>query len=210
MGVYLWTDTPYIPTANTLAYFPLKDDQLDKVGNAIINLTWTQQNGGYYFDCNSSQVVNAKNIPEKVYFTSLWWQRNRRATSNDTISFVTNDWGIRFCWYHTSSSSIWTFGWWNSSSSWVSIAGSRSVPQNTRMHIAWGRKNWVYRVYVNWALVWSWSVSPKVYDYNGVISLYKNYWGAVTLSDVIIEKEMWTDAQVAEYYNMTKWNYWIS
>lgn len=201
IGEYIW---PYTPTSNTIAYFPLIKDQADKVGNATINLTWTKQNVWFKFSAGSSQYIHADNIAEKVYFTSLWGQRNTRATSNDTISFFTNDGSLRFCWYHTSSSSIGTRGGFNSGGTWIgSNYGSKSVPQNTRFHLACWWKNWVYRAYINWSLVRSWSWTPRT-DTPGSMPIMSNNWCAWTFSDIIYEKELRTDQQVLDYYNATK------
>lgn len=211
--IYVGTEQvrPYVfkPTANTIAYFPLINDQTDKVWSAYVNVTWTKQNVWFKFTASSSQKLTVANVTQKVYFTSLWGQWNTRATSNDTISFFTKDGGLRFCWYHTSSSSIGTWGGYNSSSTWIgSNYGSRSVPQNTWFHLACGWKNWVYRAYINWSLVWSGSGTPKSYTGDDM-GLMSNNWCAWTFSDIIYEKELWTDQQVADYYNLTKSNYWL-
>ena len=196
---YKWS-----PWSNTLAYFPLTENQTDQVWNAGINLTWTKQNVGFYFNATGS--IDVTNLPSKPSFWAYWVQLNRKATSTDTISFFMVDGWPRFIWADISWAG--QFKYVNSSSSFVTWGTAQWHNLNTWYHLAFGWDWTNFRAFHNWNLVWSWTATFKSYTGNSV-SLLKNNWWAITVSDVIFENRLRTAQEIQDYYNNTKSNYWL-
>lgn len=209
MGVYLWTDESYYPTSSTIAYFPFKDDQLDKSGNGYsINTTGTKQTIGYQFSWS-------------VWITSWWglpYMISVRAKMVSFGSWITDCatmiriWkAFRYIRYHNNSNSARKFQLYNSSTSSNMFSSQQSTSTWNRYHLLFwisGGTSWTYACWINGSKVWSWNVNTETGSWNWVVYLMNNN-STWIFSDLILENRLWDDAEVLAYYNSTKSNYWL-
>ena len=233
MNVYIWTSgtlkNAYIgevwtPGSNTLLYLPFTDDLNDHSSNQTSTKGWTVSiatldwvkcanfNSGYltfpskkWFGTNSTfslWVKNPSNPQESSIFCTSW-------VAWGWTEYVFN-WRIN---NSPQSITLWTYGWWTWNP-WVSV--NYSVPSWWTNIVA--TMEWlVAKLYINWQLWWQ----VKMYYNNvtaGTLYIWNNtdeptvskWWLKAYLSELIIENTVWDATKVAHYYDITKWNYWIS
>ncbi len=221
----------WAPWANTLAYYPLNWDFNDYSGNNR-NLTnswvtfvswWLWQvasfasgNNAYYqnnslFNTASPFTynvwVNASSIPSWYYYSVhpyysvlVWWQDGSTITSHckDLWLCLSNK-AIGYCWSWTDYMNWWT------------------INTNTRYNLVFTYDGNTSKVlYVNWIQVATETISAFSITYsNARITLSKS-WNAYNtqpfvwqLSNVIVEDKVRAATEVSDYYNLTKWNYWL-
>ena len=201
------------PWANTVCYFPLESDFVDVTSNQY-TLTWYNWaviwnlNGVNCLDLTSSgsylegtvswlpQWANVRTNMFRVYWTSTWskppyqyWQswlyKWDVIYTNNPISWSNYWWTI---W--TVSATTWT--WYHVA---VTIDGSTSQS----VYINWQLANsGTEIVNTTWDTLYLWRC---IWDYTYL-------WGY--LGDFIVEDRVWTAQEVEDYYNLTKWKYWIS
>lgn len=201
MGVYLWTDTAYIPTANTLAYFPFIENQNDIVGNYTISTTWTKQTIWFAFTGNT-WLQYSDYISEK--FISCWF----RVTSSARCAILLNNyWGFRLNWLNGGESTK-HFTMKNSGGNFYD-SSALSLNTDTRYYLTyWVDSNNNFTAWINWVSQWSITQSPATYSSSSLIGWTATW--SVIFSDLIIENTKWTADQVTAYFNKTKSRYWIS
>ena len=191
------------PWANTVLYFPFKTDQSDKVWNTTIDTVGTQQTLWYNF--SSSWEMKLVSTPTTMCFLSAWVKYNWYTNS------VTQFGGayVGFMLYnfrHAENSSydkVFQAATWPAS---YIKSTAQNTTTGTRYHMAmW--YDWTYSYwYLNWQLVWTCNWGG--YTWNGYVRFW--YWIDMTVSEYIGESVCWTAQEVADYYNQTKWDYWIS
>ena len=69
MWVYIWNDT-WLPNENTLAYFPFKDDILDKKWNYTLSNNWNSKDTIWYKFTSYALINISDNVTPKT--TSMW------------------------------------------------------------------------------------------------------------------------------------------
>lgn len=207
------------PWANTIAYRPLTDNYNDYSWNGynitspwsttLITLNWVKCLSLSGWICQVSNIDTLTNYSN--YTMSVW----ARLTTNDMKQI-----GWNF-------SENWSWGW-----GWITLATTDSYAQ-----IRWGNTtnrysaytwtspdiwfhfvltvlNGEWSIYVNWnktVLIGSWVGAP---NHNGTpmyIGANESWWAQNDgyVSQMIIEKQGWTQQEVLDYYNWTKWNYWL-
>jgi hypothetical protein len=213
MGIYLRTEEQQRqPWANTIAYYPLNSicnftDQswngydLTTSNATITTLNWiscaSYSNGRAY---NSTPSVwSQRTLSARFYNCTNWVMVGTWADQNtfQCIMLAKASWQtIQISDFH----SIWFVSW--------------NISSNTRHH-AVAVANWANMyIYVDWVLASSWTHSRT--DSSTWISA----WGkpfldsnpdqySWYLSNVIIESAAWSAQDVADYYNLTKANYWL-
>jgi hypothetical protein len=99
--------------------------------------------------------------------------------------------------------------WWNQYS-------ASPVSVNTRYNIVNVLENWSCKFYVNSSLEGTISWTPNL---RNRLCIWATYWSSWDLwsnpfdwkmSQVIIEDIAWSAQEVQDYFNATKWDYWIS
>ena len=208
------------PWANTLAYYPLTDDFNDHKGSGTAaNLTnsWGSITTVWWIKCAyynwSSYSVNTS-LPSlsNTRTISCWW---RPASTSGVMWIVVT-------WYTWSSYHI----WWLQQSSWV-IWGSEwattnqsvnswfSVSINTWYNLVTTIENWTTaKIYVNWELKNTISRSNPIVTASW-LAIWAKSWSTFSekatwyVRDAIIEGVAWSTTNVSDYYNLTKWNYWL-
>lgn len=208
------------PWVNTLVYCPLNstDTYTDQSGNNVQTTSswvsfWTYQwVDCAYFDFNWSHKILIPAIAWTFpYMTMSVWSY---MTNNDAVT------------------QIFMIEWWNTnlslqpSSSWQlqsqTYDGADHYVTDGNGLNAWHHNlvvwdNWTSYFYVDWQLIWSDSGSSitGMYISDGALwwhaqnnaNIFAYWW---YLSEAILEDKARTAQEVADYYNQTKWNYWIS
>jgi hypothetical protein len=221
-AVYLGTTqvrpSGWKPWANTIAYYPLKEDVLDYSGNWN-NATWNPNSftgwvANYSWASTTLPTLLAQAKPL-------------------TLSVRINDWGV-WVWTHNISV-LWqhTYSWywlcltynmeWNnnyrvgfvlSANSWNSFLIEKTYPNK----IIWWhlvtltRDANIANLYIDWEYIgqttYSWKTSNRTF-YLWYDHWYDGWAWNGKISELIFEDKTWTAQEVADYYNQTKWNYWI-
>ncbi len=217
------------PWANTVLYCPLKDDILDHSWNHTMTMTtstyWTvakDSTGFYYF--------NWWYISSEAYFWPITaWTLSTWVKKSSSKSW----WDNRFTWSvstHYKGSSPFHC--------WLAFNFGGYSWQNWTFNA--GATSWTTSQNVTWPTMWSWELWTMTYDNTVWAKFYRNWtyensfsntnnlrndslptfiWATNPytdqyldwyLSDVIIEDKARTAQEIADYYNLTKWNYWIS
>jgi hypothetical protein len=217
MGVYLYpnnTETElknaYIgeywwhPWANTIAYYPFKNDILDETWNTSLSWSWTKDTIWYTFSTNNS-ISNASSTK----FVSYWFKLNSYSGNWSSLWHISSLWELCYWVSQTRSYSwmVWSIGFFKNSS-WSSYSYKNVwIDTNQWHHIAY----WYDGNNIVWYFdgieytIWSW-----YYNFGSDVILLRlwNDWATnVTFSDVILENAARTAQEIANYYNQTKSNY---
>lgn len=213
------------PWANTLAYYPL-----DTI-NTINDLSWNNHtlsnrwNVTFWIydwvDCanfaasNPAWLYNSSDniITDNMQYTYLAW-------INPDTTNSWSDWPRLFCSLSWNTAYGWLFIWWmrqhNEAAApwwvtdWPSLTSGWQL-----ICIVWDLSDGSYDWYKNgsfvisdtwftwarnWILIWAHETNTS-----NVVDRYVWY-----MSKVIFENRQWTAQEILNYYNNTKWYYWIS
>lgn len=208
------------PWADTLAYYPLTSQTTvnDMSGNWY-NLTnhnstsfWTYNGVDCaYFDNNSYQglYINSWNLFDTY--------------SSRTFSLRINRWTNAFVYYPRLLADAWDIMTW-CTNSWVFLVSRPyedhtgfTIPQSQWMHIVMTHDdNTHWSIYKNWELYDSYSLTRvtdtwklMIWIPHSNVSDSGDCWNW-NISELIIENKVRTAQEVGDYYDQTKWNYWIS
>lgn len=203
------------PSSSTLAYYPLTSTTTvnDQSGNnrnlTNANVTFGSYKGvncAYFNGSSSALYATMPSNPQALtlswwmYFVWnwrsaesynghfwRWWSNFWPYVSNESNKkFVCSPWWIGT--YYLTSDTVWKYVT-------VTFNGSNTV-----------------KLYVNWVLDWtnssasvpSWTAFAIGSNYNHNWNRWK--WG---VSEFIVENKVRTAQEIANYYNQTKWNYWL-
>ena len=199
------------PWANTVGYYPLTSDFTDQSGNwydlsvsnaSITTLDWVScayYSGGRAY--NSTPSVWSKRTLSTWFYNQTSWVLIGTWADQNTFQcmMLSNAWAWKIqisdfhtIWYDTSniSSNAWHHA--------VAVCDGA----NMYLYIDWVLANsWTHAQTDNSTWVSAWGkpfldANPDTYTWY--------------LSKVIIENAAWTAQEVADYYDQTKANYWIS
>lgn len=202
------------PWANTIAYFPFKEDALDEIGSRSLTIN----------NCTISDWV--MNINSQASYmllsSSIWW-------SQITGSVWYYYWALSTWWgwntlfaknwwdYHhilmpatTSGWTVWNIGFFKK----TRYPSSKTLELWKWYHIVFV-KNWTNeKIYVNAELVLD---SNSSFDNNSqplwIIANYTasswNQWAQWKMSELFFEDKLRTVQEISDYYNQTKANYWL-
>lgn len=209
------------PWANTLLYMPMNSvsQEIDQSGNNVPTSNswvtfWTYQwvDCGY-FNRSHIQITTPFVIPGNI--TILCWCYNTwyYYSSTDWKVFdARNNSSTVLMWY-TNNNNMWYFSYNQTNL----ISGDKSQNEWV-LAVVTVDSSWNATIYTKWAnsdtsttdsRTWA-SFTPT---YMNVWNEWNNgadryfLWG---LSNLIVEDKVRTAQEVADYYNQTKWNYWIS
>lgn len=210
----VWT-----PWSNTLLYMPLDNDTADHSGNNI----WTTNTGVsiqtyqwvkcWYFNNAHIQVNDNLTIPSKKTFLCwVYCTWTYPSQYDGKIIDIRNSSAIRLltawyknntqCYYFNINETYYNFQTWLKNQ-WVLISTVDSWSNNT-CRIMWENLNlsWTLSKTTSWtsAYINIWN------DYNNWVDRYFLWW----MSELILEAKEWTWTEISHYYDITKWNYWIS
>jgi hypothetical protein len=211
------------PWVNTVAYYPL--DSTNTV-NDLSGNNYTLSGLGYTFwtnqwvDCVSmvgtfwQSYLNNSTIP--VWSTRTWLAWVYATTANSSQQWV-------ICtWTYYSSTIVWMWVYQND----AYITDWRSFDTKWTTNIIWWWHNiwftwtswWPIYLYVDWVLeATSTNLGRRDDTWFTIGAKTKEVWlwdwsepYTWLISNVIFEDVAWTAQDFADYFDLTKWNYWIS
>ena len=204
------------PGENTLFYFPLKSDLLDYSWNNVSATWWWTVTYQAWSGAYLSWELSINYSTQPTNFTISWYIKNRN--SNDTIFAI---WNAKLSWWYawfeiaTNVKDIVSTNKIRAEvlkSSWAIWKTSYSATTTTWNHVCmvinWDNNTWY--IYINWNLSWSNSISWYLkstlnwFLNKRVDNQWMYFW------DIILESKVRTAQEVADYFNQTKSNYWIS
>ena len=201
MGVYLRVDEHWKPNENTVAYFPFSEDALDVTWNNTLTNNWTQD--WLWRKFSSASVINT--VSWTVGYINYRLKINTALTGNKWIC-VSGQKGTGYYPSHNESRMTQKIFVWNDSSYWlwwtVTYLPSYWTWHNLSYWYDWTKT--IYSIdWVTWTL-YNW----EGYHFDNAFLVSEG--ADVTISNLILETVARTAEEIADYYNYTKSNYWIS
>lgn len=206
------------PWENTLLYLPLNWDLLDKSWNhndwtAIWTISfqtvWNRQFA--YF--NSNSAIQLQTIPVWTWNPQAFTQVARLKTNSSWL------WYMHHFWNDATHSRIRLVVFYNNlrplqdmyGSSWDTYIwpASTSSLWDTRICVWYTYNNSKHKLYINWQLYWTWTNAINIWwtTNRNIWSVDWTWWYA--MSECIFERWERTLQNFVDYYNLTKWNYWL-
>lgn len=212
MGVYIHTDQSYYPNVNTVAYYTFDDQDVNQITDfswswntlpytawtkiSYTQLSWTD----YYWNFNKSQYTWS--ITWISNYTRCMWCKIAATWSQYILQCT---WIDLIYWFNSWQIEVYDYYNWHAYRTTL----KSSTPLNTWMLI-WFTKNWsTVTTYYNWSKVWTATFA----DYQlTLINLWwtSSQWFNWSLNNIILENRVRTDAEMLDYFNKSKWAYWIS
>lgn len=214
------------PWVNTIAYFPLENNSNEASWKTVTTadtsvnystLWWVKcaNTTSWYINVSTSIFDDSSARTEQTM--SFWMYLN-------SMPSWTSEWAFEFekqnnysFYFLARSNNVYRHEWTNA---WSTI--DVSIPSSdiwTRVYFTLvNSASWKY-MYKNWVLIWSWTWSsrprwnwPHPWAQNMVILSDRDRveslnWG---LRELIFEDKTWTDQEIQDYFDATKWDYWIS
>ena len=204
------------PWVNTIAYYPFTST------TTVNDQSWNSNNltnNGVQFwtygwvDCasfnGSSYMTKAESLftGSATFTVNLWVNITTFAEFNNNILSIgaSNSTNSFIIWISDYTLMLW--GRANDANTWYTLSW------NTRLNIvvthSWG----TVKVYVNWNKEYEWSVNYTISNSQTTI------WGGTQVnkypliwyeSELIVESIARTAQEISDYYDLTKWDYWIS
>jgi len=209
MPIYMWREEQrWQPWANTVAYFPFKDDQLDATNNCSINSTWTKQTIWFRFTSSSSKI--GITIPSSKQTSRFYSCRTKCIniptwTRGNVSSMLTSYWTMRFFYKYDQNTHTKQFGYWKDSSN-IIWSSTKTVSLSNRFHLAyWCDSSNNYKWWINWNLVFDWQATAQ--RFINTVDWFQWENATIDYSDLILESELRTSQEVLDYYNQTKSDY---
>jgi hypothetical protein len=211
MWVYIYEQKRQ-PWDNTMGYYPLNTDFNDASWNSrnltntnatITTLGWVSC--AYYWG-NAYSTYTGYSLTRAARTTSVWMN------PSDLTDWVI----LQVSYYNQSPYGSMTTAVRGGD---IMIADNNSISIDyswsigTRYNVIWTQEWNTMKMYVNWTLIWTktrpsntpnwWSLWAQ--NRSWYVAKYVGY-----ISEAILENTVWTAQEIADYYNLTKWNYWIS
>ena len=205
------------PWVNTVAYYPLTADTNDYSWNnrnltnswvTFVNNIWWATVPVSYYDWSSRAY---RNWVEQLntWYTISFWQKG------DTWTFIFDLRNDNEYWQWVCLLAEWWYFKTRQQKSSNTEEEYSRASDNNRNHwvLTWTGSVWT--VYFNWAQVKQASIANSINTSNSDISLWSRYSGNTYswtgyISEFIVENTARTAQEISDYYNQTKWNYWIS
>ena len=200
------------PWANTLLYVPMKSDLDDHSGNNVsMTNNWVViENWFWKFNWTSSYIYTTNNFSlASTPFTVSFWMN---------VNSINTSWLI---WHNLYSSG---YKWWNMyivnskirsefTPNWWKI-WTNTINVNQWMLVTLTADSSWRTLYKDWTQVSTWSssitfIATSLYMGCGSWTSTPDHFYNGYMSNVIIEDKVRTAQEVADYYNLTKSNYWL-
>ena len=196
---YKWS-----PWSNTIAYYPFSSNATDATWQTTLSNSWTQDWLGRIFSTTSTLTYSWT-----IQYINAWVKVNSYPTSWSPRQF-----GI--------INNIWT---------WYYLYHDTATYINKKIFV-WSDSSFnVWGTVQFQPTVWTWHNISRWYDWTKTIcsidgvtqTLYNgkwyNFWSTfnitgsswvdMTISKLIVEKVWWDSTKITNYYNSTKWDYWL-
>lgn len=216
---YAWT-----PWANTVAYYPLTSftttNDTKSIGTKYNLTNWGDVTFGTYQWVSCAYFNGTSN--SKLYNTSVSFSAYPTQTVCFRFYINSTSTSVYQILYHIGTSSPnGKLGSWFKYNTWLSISS----------------RDGGYESVKSWNITWAWHLLTNVTSWSSSIQyldgqLYQTFTNSLSgtqnqlyigssqsgtserltgyESEFIVEDTAWTATQITEYYNLTKWNYWIS
>lgn len=229
-GSAVSTTAGWQPWANTVAYYPLTSSTTvnDMSGNNR-NLTnsnvsfWTQ----FGVDCAtiSGNNTTTQHTADKYLYanitwlptwanarTFIYWVYNDNASNTGLVETYVFQWQSSSNRMILSASSNENIGYY-----WISQYGASgafwAILRQQRCHHCIVYDGSKFTWYVNWVSTWTWTrtINTGSTKFSLWWASENPAWNAFngSFSNVILEDKARTAEEVSDYYNNTKWNYWL-
>lgn len=199
------------PWPNTLAYYKLEEDLNDYSWNNRNLSMWgwsysysTLTSGKKYCVTNVNAYTSPLSMPfDKNAYTMSGWFYITTKSSNGAIYIEVVVWSQgrpRF------------FITWSGDISWICWIDNTWVSRVSWQwyYVVATHENWTAKCYVNGNLVWTRSFTWSWTSWNFYINPSNaNYRAGWWVSEIIIENKTRTQQEISDYYDQTKWNYWL-
>lgn len=224
MAIYMWREKrERHPNENTILYLPIDDND----SNTVYDHSWNGNNFSWYGSTNYSS-------------TPSWWrciysggnciQRNWSLISSWPMTLNMRAYVYTYSWSRclffdamdnfTDKKWVYIFDgditYWDGSNmrTWSSYTYPKDAWQNIIRTFNWQ----TVKIYVNWVKVDEQTKSYDIlYSDNPIVIFWwyavnwgRAYFAYTKMSDIIIENREWTQTEAEDYFDQTKWDYWIN
>lgn len=206
-------DTWWKPWANTLAYYPLTsettvNDMSGNNHNLTTSWSWILYDSLWVGLSNSSFFSWSAIIPPAWPFTINVWAKYTTLTNEGHVvqqfNSSTNGSAITIWCYNNN----W-FSRWKGSGD-LEVA---PITANQWTNVVYVYTSGTVKFYINCTgYTQSRTINTTTPNYFWVGSwweTYRRWYMNWNISELIIENKARTDQEVSDYYNLTKWNYWL-
>ena len=206
VGTKIVRPSGWNPWANTVAYRPLTSsstvNDLSWNSHTLTN-SWSVTFGTYkWVDCayfNGNQLTQSFSWSWSIITVSAWWYYENIISASTSNVELLRYWSNFWPWIDRSTNKI-------NCSPWTS---TNTIPSK---NTSWALLTYTYdgswhlKLYMNTTEIWTNnSASPWIWANLILCNTNFKWW----LSNVIMEKSCWTSAEISDYYNLTKSNYWL-
>lgn len=212
------------PWANTVAYFPLDSTYTVNDYSSTYTLTnyWATFGTYSWVDClNLSNDYLRWNIWDiSQYSHTISVRANRSWWSWDNFMLQRWIWDWNHKWW--SELLQWRSTWYMNYAYWFDDLSSVSTYANNTRHnivVQYDKSTNSQIMYIDWNFVSSrvcdnthslystigFIIGTEQTSTTTVSNSYFNWW----VSSLIIENKLWTATEASDYFNKTKWNYWL-
>lgn len=218
--MYIWQQkvrpSEWKPWANTIAYYPLESDANDYSWNGYdwvaVDVTYTTLSSWknvWTFNGSTSKIDVVSSLVTWSPFTlNIWAYKN----TNDFVCVFSNEnhntWAGIYVDYYNQVSKF-RFSTWAANAS-INVSWSNGVWYNRVFTYDWTTAI----VYKDWTVANSSAFVDQVLWWNGTAIWYNSWvnWRNWLwyLSEIILEDKARTAQEIQDYYDQTKWDYWIS
>lgn len=206
----VWT-----PWSNTIAYYPFESNINDASWN---NRNLSMYTGSFSYETlsswkkvcrlNTSALAKIDSIPfnRTAYTVSAWCSWDATSTSYQKMILDLVWWSNYRPRFFTMNSYV---SWMVSYDAWPAFTANKwyhiVVTYNNNVSTLYIDNSQIYQVtYSNSSTTWKMLINGSdANNYN------VNYRTAGTISELILENKVWSDAERLAYYNNTKSNYWL-
>lgn len=188
------------PWVNTIAYFPFSSDSLDVTWNNSLTNSWTQDWLWWKFTSSSSITTPSWTVG----YVNYWIKIDDYPSSNCAICLAHSKWMWYYAYQWDSRINKKIFVWYDSS--------------RTPSAVSFQPTTWTWHNISYW-----YDGTKMIYSIDGVVWTLYNWdgydfgdevivsqWWNIVLSKLILETDARTAQEISDYYNETKWYYWIS
>ena len=216
-----WWGGWWQPWANTLFYLPLTSNANDTSWNGrngtTANVTFSSNWAYCIWDLsawNNGTITTATFTMWTTYTINLWVKAEQTLSWNRQIDLQRRwSWPARYVLFYANTNWFTCILWNGSNQNWNSITASFSMW--TTWHNVCLTRSWsnVY-IYADGTLLtswnWTYAVDPTYFNIGNDPWSDAEYTASSYIKDYIMENQVRSAQDIADYYNQTKWNYWIS
>lgn len=220
MAIYMWREW-WAPWANTVAHYPLTENANDESWNSrnltnswvtFVNNIWWATIPVWYWDGWDAAYLDGWNVQLNAAYTISWWSKVN-SSSNVWIMFDlrnnNGNWQGFLLWRCYNN----TIGFYQQKSSSSDQSYSESLTSDwTYWCVRWDWSTWT--IYKNWNQAYNVSISNSIDTSASYLWIGCRYYTHTDkyhwyISNVIVENKARTAQEISDYYNQTKWNYWL-